>query len=212
MSLLERIDATGAEDEIAPGKRLIRAGDDRGVALSERLAAQLRRLAWRTPFHAFRLRGRFPLRLLAVPKDPIAGDKKAGEAILAGTIIYRSRIIATDTLDFADTSLGPDLSDYLQSFAWLRDLAAATTRERGARRAEALVQTLGGKVGMKVEFFAQSQLILIWGSNSIGSNLHFWRYAQQAKRNGAKLERVEQVGHQNSSIRYPAFPGARAGI
>jgi anaerobic selenocysteine-containing dehydrogenase len=49
------------------------------------------------------------------------------------------------------------------------------------------VQTLGGKVGMKVEFFAESQLILIWGSNSIGSNLHFWRYAQQAKRNGAKL-------------------------
>lgn len=53
--------------------------------------------------------------------------------------------------------------------------------------AEALTQTLGGKVGMKVEFFAESQLILIWGSNSIGSNLHFWRYAQQAKRNGAKL-------------------------
>jgi anaerobic selenocysteine-containing dehydrogenase len=49
------------------------------------------------------------------------------------------------------------------------------------------VQTLGGKVGMKVEFFAESKLILIWGSNSIGSNLHFWRYAQQAKRNGAKL-------------------------
>ena len=53
--------------------------------------------------------------------------------------------------------------------------------------AEALVQTLGGKVGMKVEFFAQAKLILIWGSNSIGSNLHFWRYAQQAKRNGARL-------------------------
>ena len=53
--------------------------------------------------------------------------------------------------------------------------------------AEALIQTLGGKVGMKVEFFAESQLIVIWGSNSIGSNLHFWRYAQQAKRNGAKL-------------------------
>jgi anaerobic selenocysteine-containing dehydrogenase len=52
---------------------------------------------------------------------------------------------------------------------------------------EGLVQTLGGKVGMKVEFFAESKLILIWGSNSIGSNLHFWRYAQQAKRNGAKL-------------------------
>ena len=53
--------------------------------------------------------------------------------------------------------------------------------------AEALTQTLGNKVGMKVEFFAESKLILIWGSNSIASNLHFWRIAQEAKRNGAKL-------------------------
>ena len=52
---------------------------------------------------------------------------------------------------------------------------------------EAMVQTLGGKVGMKVEFFAEAKLILIWGSNSITSTLHFWRYAQQAKREGARL-------------------------
>ena len=52
---------------------------------------------------------------------------------------------------------------------------------------EALIQTLGAKVGMRVEFFSESKLILIWGSNSITSNLHFWRYAQEAKRNGAKL-------------------------
>jgi anaerobic selenocysteine-containing dehydrogenase len=52
---------------------------------------------------------------------------------------------------------------------------------------EGLVQTLGGKVGMKVEQFAHAKLILIWGSNSIGSNLHFWRYAQEAKRQGARL-------------------------
>ena len=71
------------------------------------------------------------------------------------------------------------------STAWaLRCSTAPSARPAGG---EALVQTLGGKVGMKVEFFAESQLILIWGSNSIGSNLHFWRYAQQAKRNGAKL-------------------------
>jgi anaerobic selenocysteine-containing dehydrogenase len=52
---------------------------------------------------------------------------------------------------------------------------------------EGLTQTLGGKVGMKVEFFAEAKLILIWGSNSIASNLHFWRLAQDAKRNGARL-------------------------
>ncbi|WP_049871217.1 molybdopterin-containing oxidoreductase family protein [Ramlibacter tataouinensis] len=56
-----------------------------------------------------------------------------------------------------------------------------------AAGAEGLTQTLGGKVGMKVEFFAESKLILIWGSNSIASNLHFWRLAQQAKRDGARL-------------------------
>ncbi len=52
---------------------------------------------------------------------------------------------------------------------------------------EALVHTLGGKVGMRVEHFAEARLILIWGSNSIASNLHFWRYAQEAKRKGARL-------------------------
>jgi len=52
---------------------------------------------------------------------------------------------------------------------------------------EGLIHTLGGKVGMKVEHFAESKLILIWGSNPIASNLHFWRLAQQAKRDGARL-------------------------
>ena len=52
---------------------------------------------------------------------------------------------------------------------------------------EALAATYGAKVGMHVEHFAQSKLILIWGSNSIASNLHFWTFAQAAKRHGAKL-------------------------
>ena len=52
---------------------------------------------------------------------------------------------------------------------------------------EALMNTFGAKIGMKVEHFAEAKLILIWGSNSITSNLHFWRLAQQAKRNGARL-------------------------
>uniref|UniRef100_UPI000AA24C9D molybdopterin-dependent oxidoreductase n=1 Tax=Variovorax boronicumulans TaxID=436515 RepID=UPI000AA24C9D len=52
---------------------------------------------------------------------------------------------------------------------------------------EAMVYTLGAKVGMRIEFFAEAKLILIWGSNSIASNLHFWRHAQAAKRAGARL-------------------------
>ena len=52
---------------------------------------------------------------------------------------------------------------------------------------EALVATYGAKIGMHVEHYARSKLILVWGSNSIASNLHFWTFAQEAKRGGAKL-------------------------
>lgn len=52
---------------------------------------------------------------------------------------------------------------------------------------EAMVQTLGGRVGMRLEHFAESRLILIWGSNPIASHLHFWRHVQQAKREGARV-------------------------
>ncbi|AKJ27681.1 molybdopterin-containing oxidoreductase family protein [Caldimonas brevitalea] len=52
---------------------------------------------------------------------------------------------------------------------------------------EALTLSYGGKVGMHVEHFAESRLILLWGTNSIASNLHFWTLVQQAKRAGAKL-------------------------
>jgi anaerobic selenocysteine-containing dehydrogenase len=52
---------------------------------------------------------------------------------------------------------------------------------------EALAATYGAKIGMHVEHYAESRLILIWGSNSIASNLHFWTVAQAAKRAGAKL-------------------------
>jgi anaerobic selenocysteine-containing dehydrogenase len=52
---------------------------------------------------------------------------------------------------------------------------------------DALTATYGGKLGMHLEDYAHSRLIVIWGSNSIASNLHFWTFAQEAKRQGAKL-------------------------
>ena len=56
-----------------------------------------------------------------------------------------------------------------------------------------LMYTLGGAVGMDVERYAESKLILIWGSNSITSNLHFWTFAQAAKRAGAKLVCIDPL-------------------
>jgi uncharacterized heparinase superfamily protein len=77
--------------------------------------------------------------LLAVPKDPIAGDKGAGEALLHGYFTYRGESWPAEAIDFSDPGLPQPLADYLQSFEWLRDLAAAATRERGAKLAEKIL-------------------------------------------------------------------------
>jgi len=50
---------------------------------------------------------------------------------------------------------------------------------------------VGASVGMDVERFVDSRLIVIWGSNPVASNLHFWMRAQEAKRRGAKLVAID---------------------
>ncbi|HEY3532066.1 MAG TPA: molybdopterin-dependent oxidoreductase, partial [Casimicrobiaceae bacterium] len=50
---------------------------------------------------------------------------------------------------------------------------------------------IGASIGMDVEAFVDSKLILIWGSNPITSSLHFWARAQEAKRRGAKLVAID---------------------
>jgi anaerobic selenocysteine-containing dehydrogenase len=51
--------------------------------------------------------------------------------------------------------------------------------------------TLGGSYGMDPEHYQDAKLILIWGSNPITSNLHFWARAQEAKRRGAKIIAID---------------------
>ncbi len=51
--------------------------------------------------------------------------------------------------------------------------------------------TLGGSYGMDPEHYQDSKLIIIWGSNPVTSNLHFWARAQEAKRRGAKLVAID---------------------
>ncbi len=80
---------------------------------------------------------------------------------------------------------------------------------------EGLVYTLGGKFGMKTEFFAESKLIVIWGSNSITSNIHFWRLAQEAKRNGAKLICIDPRQSETAEkchVHLPIKPGTDAAL
>jgi uncharacterized heparinase superfamily protein len=167
MSLFERVDAGTDEQQIEQGKRLIRVGDDRGLSLFERLNYRLHRLAWRTPLHKLRLRGRVPLRLLAVPKDPVGGDRTAGEALLDGRLLHNGTEVPVEGLDFATLGHPADFTLYLQSFAWLRDLAAAASRERGARLAEDLARKWLAAFGEEVAEPA-------WRADVWGRRILFW--------------------------------------
>ena len=52
---------------------------------------------------------------------------------------------------------------------------------------------VGAAIGMDVERYVDSRLIVVWGSNAIASNLHFWTRAQEAKRRGARLVAIDPV-------------------
>jgi len=82
--------------------------------------------------------GRQPLRLIAVPRDHVAGDRARGDALLAGRLLIGSDSINLAEIDFA--ALGSDgaLAREVQGFGWLRDLAASASRDKGARLAEAI--------------------------------------------------------------------------
>ena len=45
----------------------------------------------------------------------------------------------------------------------------------------------GKKLGMPPEDFRLAKLILAWGSNIHGNNVHLWPFIEQARRNGARL-------------------------
>jgi uncharacterized heparinase superfamily protein len=128
------------EEEIEEGKRLIRLPDGKGLSLAERIANRFYRLTWATPIHAKRLKGKYPLKLLAVPEDGIPGDPRAGKALRAGYFLFRGMKQPVETLDFTALDLSPAFADHIHSFLWLRDLSTVATREQGAPVAEAIMR------------------------------------------------------------------------
>ena len=127
-------------DGIEQGKRLIRVADDKGLSLTQKIAHHVYLLSWKTPIHGRRLRGKYPLKLLAVPDDDIVGDGRAGAAMRAGYFLFRGQKLPIDRLDFARPGVGPAFSDYLHGFRWLRDLSVSASREQGAPIAEGVMR------------------------------------------------------------------------
>lgn len=154
------------DGEIETGKRLVRIGD-KGLSLGERLANHFYRLTWRTPLHAMRLKGRYPLKLLAVPTDPMPGSRQAGQWMQAGMIRWRGESIAIDAISFGDDDVSPLFRDYLHRFEWLRDLTAVGDRAACAPIAEKLMRLWLARHGETVSDAG-------WRPDLVGWRTLFW--------------------------------------
>ena len=82
--------------------------------------------------------GKQPLRLVAVPRDHVLGDRARGDALLSGRLRLGSAELALSELDFGEIGTKGALARELHGFTWLRDLGASASREKGARLAEAV--------------------------------------------------------------------------
>lgn len=70
--------------------------------------------------------------------------------------------------------------------------------------------TIGKSIGMDPEAIVDSRLILIWGGNPVVSNLHGWRFIQEAKRRGARLICIDPVRTQTAQkcdVHLAPWPG-----
>jgi len=109
---------------------------------------------------------RQPLKLQAVPRDHVTGDRARGAALLSGKFTVGSEAISLGDLDFGTVGADGPLADQLQGFSWLRDLAAAASRENGARLAEAVVGRWLIAHGTKVD--------AAWAPHLWGERILFW--------------------------------------
>lgn len=109
---------------------------------------------------------RAPLKLLAVPRDHVQGDRARGEQLLAGKFVLGTEALPLDGLDFAAVGTAGPLAEDLQGFSWLRDLAAAASRDRGARLGEAMAARWLVAHGTKVD--------AAWRADLWGERLLFW--------------------------------------
>ena len=109
---------------------------------------------------------RQPLKLVAVPRDHVAGDRQRGGALLSGKFTSGSETLPLTDLDFATVGTEGSMAEQLQGFSWLRDLSAAASRENGARLAEAMLGRWLIAHGTKVD--------AAWAPHLWGERILFW--------------------------------------
>jgi uncharacterized heparinase superfamily protein len=119
---------------------LLRVGPEARPSIGDRLATRISVSLYNTPLHQLRLRGRYPLKLLGVPVDPVPGDPVIGERVVAGRLIHAGHTAMIRDLAFAAPAHPAAWRDWANGWGWLRDIQAwLPDRKAAAAVAEPLV-------------------------------------------------------------------------
>jgi anaerobic selenocysteine-containing dehydrogenase len=74
-----------------------------------------------------------------------------------------------------------------------------------------LTQALGVRYGTEPEQFRHSKLIIAWGANVLGTNVHLWPFILEARRNGAKFYTIDPRRNRTGALadrHYFIHPGS----
>jgi anaerobic selenocysteine-containing dehydrogenase len=78
-----------------------------------------------------------------------------------------------------------------------------------------LTQALGFRYGTEPEQFRHSKLIIAWGANVLGTNVHLWPFILEARRNGARFYTIDPRKNRTGALadrHYFINPGSDAAL
>ena len=76
-------------------------------------------------------------------------------------------------------------------------------------------ETIGGGVGFDPEDIARAKLILVWGTNTLSTNVHQWRFMLDARERGAHIVAIDPLRTdtaRNCDEHIALFPGTDAAL
>ena len=78
-----------------------------------------------------------------------------------------------------------------------------------------LIDAIGVKYATDTEAFPQAKLIIAWGANILGTNVHLWPFIVEARRNGAKFYTIDPREHRAAKTadrHFAIHPGSDAAL
>src|ERR1051326_7935082 len=78
-----------------------------------------------------------------------------------------------------------------------------------------LAASLGYRYGTEPEQFRHSKLIIAWGANILGTNVHLWPFIVEARRNGGRFYVIDPRQNRTGKAAdrwFPIYPGSDAAL